>query len=134
MITTTRIVEDEMYETTNENGNLLSIDMRGSGQKEAFSPMELLLGALSGCVAVDIVEILKKRKKEIKDFKVETSGERSDQHPRGFTKIHSKYIVTSTNVKDEELHKIAGLALYKYCSVAASLNAEIDYSVEVVKD
>jgi len=132
MKTVTRIVEDEVYVTTNENGNELSIDMRGRDKKEAFSPMELLLGALSGCVAVDIVEILKKRKKEIKDFSIETSGTRKEDHPRAFTHLHSKYIITSPNVKKEELYKVAGLALNKYCSVAASLGAEIDYSVEVI--
>ena len=131
MKTITRIVADFVYETTNENGNKVSIDMREDHEKDSHGPMELLLGAVSGCVAVDIVAILRKRKKQIDDFIIETSGERKEEHPRGFTHIHSKYILTSPNVKTEELQKIAGLALDKYCSVASSLNAEIGYSVEV---
>ena len=108
--------------------------MRDSSQKQDFSPMELVLGAVSGCVAVDIVAILKKRKKEIKDFTIETTGVRKDDHPRGFTTIHSKYIVHSSNVKVSELEKVADLALNKYCSVASSLSASIDFSVEVIND
>ena len=132
MKTVTRIVEDEVYETVNENGNKISIDMREDHVKDSQSPTELLLGAVSACVAVDIVSILRKRKKQIDDFVIETSGKRKEEHPRAFTHIHSKYVLTSPNVKKEELQKIAGLALDKYCSVASSLKAEIDYSVEVI--
>ena len=132
MKTVTKIVEDFVYETTNENGNKVLIDMREDHEKDSHAPMELLLGAVSGCVAVDIVTILRKRKKQIDDFIIETSGKRKDQHPRGFTHIHSKYILKSPNVKKEELDKIANLALDKYCSVASSLNAEIEYSGEVI--
>ena len=132
MKTVTRIVDDYVYETINENGNKVSIDMREDHEKDSHGPMELLLGAVSGCVAVDIVAILRKRKKQIDDFVIETSGNRKEIHPRGFTHIHSKYILTSPNVKKEVLHKIANLALNKYCSVASSLRAEIDYSVEVI--
>ena len=114
-----------------ENGNKVSIDMREDHEKDSHGPMELLLGAVSGCVAVDIVAILRKRKKQIDDFVIETSGVRKEEHPRAFTHIHSKYILTSPNVKEEELQKIAGLALDKYCSVASSLQAEINFSVEV---
>ena len=131
MKTVTRIVEDFVYETTNENGNKISIDMREDDEKGSHGPMEMVLGAVSGCVAVDIVTILKKRKKNIKDLVIETSGTRRETHPRGFTHIHSRYILTSPDVSIEELNKIAGLALDKYCSVASSLKAEIDYSVEV---
>ena len=132
MKTKTRIVEDYVYETVNENGNKVSIDMREDHEKDSHGPMELLLGAVSGCVAVDIVAILRKRKKQIDDLVIETTGKRKEKHPRGFTHIHSKYILTSPNVSKDELKKIANLALDKYCSVASSLKAEIDYSVEVV--
>ena len=131
MKTITRIVEDFVYETTNENGNKINIDMREGDDKGSLSPMELVLGAVSGCVAVDIVTILRKRKKTIEDLVIETSGIRKETHPRGFTHIDSKYILTSPDVSVEELNKIAGLALDKYCSVANSLKADIRYSVEI---
>ena len=131
--TTTRIVEDYVYETTNENGNKIRIDMREPNEKDSLGPTELLLAAVSGCVAVDIVAILRKRKKNIQEFKIETSGQRKETHPRGYIHIHSKYILTSSDVAITELHKIADLALNKYCSVADSLKAQIDFSVEVLR-
>ncbi len=130
----TKYIEDYVYETTNKNGNKVVIDMREDHEKGSLSPTEMLLGAVSGCVAVDIVTILKKKRKEVIDLRIETVGERKEKHPRGFTQIHSKYILTSGNVKEEELEKIAGLALDKYCSVADSLKAKVDFSVSVIKE
>lgn len=133
MQTVTKYIEDEVFESTNENGNKISIDMRSPDKKQSLSPMEILSAAVSGCAAVDIVEILKKRKKTIDAFEIITSGERRAEHPRGYSSLESKYIVTSPDVKEEELYKVADLALNKYCSVASSLNVEVQFSVEVIR-
>ncbi|MDN5199910.1 OsmC family protein [Fulvivirgaceae bacterium BMA10] len=127
----TRYVSDFVYEGQNENGDLVNIDMRGPDEKKGHSPTELLLSAVSACAAVDIVLTLKKKRKIVKDFVVETDGDRNEDHPRSFTRIHSKYILTSPDTKPEELMKITGLVLDKYCSVASSLNVKVDFSVEI---
>ncbi len=127
----TKLVSDEVFEAVNDNGNTVTIDMRKSEDKKALSPTQLLLGALAACGAVDIVVMLKKRKKTIIDFVIETEGTRREETPHSFTKIHCLYIVTSPDATEEELEKSAGLALEKYCSVAASLKSEITFSVRV---
>jgi uncharacterized OsmC-like protein len=45
--------------------------------------------------------------------------------------IHCKYIITSPDVTEEELLKVAHLSIEKYCSVAASLHSTIHIAVEV---
>ncbi len=129
----TRMVEDEVYEAFTSDNIKADIDMRELPLKRAQSPVELLLSALSACAAVDIVSMLKKRRKTIAALTIETEGERRPQPPRGFTSIHCRYIITSGDVSEDELHKVAGLALTKYCSVASTLNAQLDYSVQVIK-
>ena len=127
------MLADEVYEAVNPIGNKVTIDMRKQEDKAAMSPTELLLSALAGCGAVDIVIMLKKRKKSILEFVIETDGTRMETAPKYFSKIHCKYIVTSPDVTEEELYKTAGLALEKYCSVASSIKSEITYSVEVIR-
>ncbi|MDH4058284.1 MAG: OsmC family protein [Cyclobacteriaceae bacterium] len=129
----TRMIDTELYEATNPAGHTVSIDMREPGVKNGQSPTELLLSSLAGCGAVDIVIILKKRKKNIIDFIVETTGTRREESPRRYTEIHCKYIITSPDVTEDELTKAAALSLEKYCSVAASLNSNITFSVEIKK-
>ena len=127
----TKMLEDEVYEASNDAGHTVTIDMREASIKKHQSPTELLLSSLAGCGAVDIVIMLKKRKKTIISFVIETVGIRRDETPRKFMDIHCKYIVTSPDVELEELEKFAKLSLEKYCSVAATLNSHIHFSVEV---
>lgn len=128
---TTRMIADEVYEAENENGNIVRIDMQTAEHKKGQSPVELLLSALAGCGAVDIVSMLKKRKKTINAFLIETTGTRKENNPRYFTHIHCKYIITSPDVNEEESTKAAALALEKYCTVAASLKSEVTFSVQI---
>jgi putative redox protein len=128
---TTHMLADELYESENENGNKVLIDMRKQEERRSQSPTELLLAALAGCGAVDIVLMLKKRKKKVLGLVIETEGTRREQTPRFFTKIHCHYNVTSPDVTKDELFKVAQLALDKYCSVASSLKSKITFSVEV---
>ncbi|MBS1978045.1 MAG: OsmC family protein [Bacteroidetes bacterium] len=124
---------DEVYEATNENGNTVKIDMRKKEEKKALSPMELVLSAVAGCGAVDIVSMLKKRKKTVTKFVIDAEAGRMETPPRYFTSIHCKYIITSPDVTEEELTKVAALTLEKYCSVVSSLKAEVTFDVEVIR-
>lgn len=133
MIITLNYKGDEEFETLNETGNKLEIDMLPADQKKHQSPTQLLLSAVTACAAVDIVSMVKKRRKTFVDLKAETSGERRDEHPRGFTQIHMKYIITSPDLTDEEAERIVDLAATKYCSVAASISAEQTHSFEIVR-
>ncbi len=128
----TRMLSDEVYEGTNENGNKVLIDMRKVEERKGQSPTELLLSALAGCAGVDIIVMLKKRKKTIKEFVIETEGNRKQEAPKYFTDIHCNYIITSPDVNEDELHKAAQLTLEKYCSVASSLKSKITFSVQVL--
>ncbi|HEY0740506.1 MAG TPA: OsmC family protein [Chryseosolibacter sp.] len=129
----TKMIEDELYESVTTDGILDTIDMRALPVKKSMSPVEALLSAVAACGAVDIVVMLKKRKKMVEAFTIETEGTRRETPPRSFTAIHCKYIVVSPDVTEEELAKSAKLSLEKYCSVADSLKATITFSVEVIK-
>lgn len=130
---TTIMLEDELYESFNEEKQGVRVDMRPKGIKEGQNPTEILLSSLAACAAVDIVLMLKKRRKTILKFEIETDGTRQETTPRYFTKIHSHYKITSPDVAMEELNKVAELSLFKYCSVGGSLKSELTFSVEVVR-
>ena len=61
--TTTRYIAEFEYEAANPQGNTVQIDMYDPNQKKAQSPTELLLSATAACSAVDIIGILKKKRK-----------------------------------------------------------------------
>lgn len=129
----TQMIEDELYEASNIYGNKVLIDMREHGSKQSQSPVEMLLSSFAACGAVDIVMMLKKRRKQIIDFRIETEATRNAEPPRWVTAINCKYIITSPDVTEEELDKVARLSIEKYCSVAASLKSRITLLVEVIR-
>lgn len=131
--TTTRYISDYEYESSNEKGNKVIIDMKDVG-KTHQSPMELVLSALSGCLAVEVALTVQKRRKTLVDLVIEADGKRRDEAPKFYTDIHLKFILTSPDATNEELEKLTKLSLEKYCSVASSLNANITFSTEVVRD
>jgi putative redox protein len=126
MITTT-FVDDYKFESVNEHGNVNHIDMLPAHEKEHMSPTELLLSSLSACASVDLVEMLKKRRKTVSGLTIEADGERREEHPRAFTSITLKFILESPDAKQEEFEKLGHLAATKYCSVASTLGANIKH-------
>lgn len=102
----------------------------------AATPMELVLLALGGCTGVDVISILKKKRQQVTDYRIEVSGERRDDHPRAYTRFFLKHIVRGRGVSKQAVARAIELSEKKYCSVAATLRgaAEIITSYEIIED
>ena len=102
----------------------------------AATPMELLLVALGGCTAVDVESILKKKRQQVTDYRVEVRGERRDEHPRAYTRIEVRHVVRGRGVSEAAVASAVELSETKYCSVAATLRpgVEIVTTYEVIED
>ena len=133
METTTRFISDYEYESVNESGNKVQIDMYPREEKKNHSPTELLLSALSACASVDLVQMLKKRKKTVNALEVRAVGNRRTEAPKSFTDITLYFKLTSPDASLEEFEKLAHLAATEYCSVAGSLSSNINHEYEVVR-
>jgi putative redox protein len=124
------------FEASNENGNKVHIDASPDigGSNQGMRPMQMLLAAMGGCSAIDVVNILKKQKQDLKDIKVSVTGEREkDVTPSLFTEVHAHYKLFG-NIDQDKAQKAVSLAVEKYCSVAKTLEgkARITYSFEIV--
>jgi len=102
----------------------------------AATPVELLLLAVGGCMGSDVVEILRKKREQVSDYRVEVRGERRETFPRSFQRIQMHHIIRGPNVTPESVRQAIELSDTKYCSVAAALRptAEISMTFEVVRE
>ena len=100
-------------------------------EKTANSPMELVLIALCGCTASDVVGILRKKREPFTALEVHAKGERAADYPAVYTEIHLTYIVRG-QVSKKAMEDAVHLSKEKYCSVSAMLGktAKITYSIE----
>ena len=95
------------------------------------TPMEAVLGALTGCTGVDFVSILEKMRLRIMSLRAETSCERASDHPRVYTRIHTDYWLETDPIDMRRALRAFGLAAGKYCSVSSMLmsTTEISYTL-----
>lgn len=89
---------------------------------------------MGGCSAIDVVNILKKQKQDLKDIKITVTGEREkDAVPSLFTTVHAHYKLFG-KLDKEKTAKAVSMAVEKYCSVAKTLEktAKVTYSFEII--
>ena len=103
--------------------------------KAANSPMELVLLALCGCTAYDVVSILQKKREPFTAVEVSAHAEKAPDPPRVFTDIKLLYRV-SGKIARKAVEDAVRLSEEKYCSVAAMLNktARITYEIHLDKN
>jgi len=121
--------ESARFEGIAKSGHSIVVD----GDSEAGnSPMELVLLALCGCTASDVVSILRKKREPFAAVEVSAQGEKDADPPRVFTQINLSYRVAG-NVSRKAVEDAVRLSEEKYCSVSAMLGktAKITYEIHL---
>jgi len=115
------------YEAFTEDKIKVNIDANPSigGEGKGTRPMELLLMGVAGCASIDLGLILKKQKLELLDYNVEVTAERNENVAKNFKSINLHFILFG-NLDDAKVTRAIELTLTKYCSVALSLDKEIE--------
>ncbi len=108
-----------------------SIVMDTATEKSANTPMELVLLALCGCTASDVVGILRKKREKFTGLEVRAKAERADGYPAVYISIHLTYVIRG-EVSKKAMEDAVRLSKEKYCSVSAMLEktAKITYTIE----
>lgn len=119
---------EHRFDTSRADGPVARFDGSGlTGQ----SPVDALLSAVTACSAIDVVDILAKRKTPVASMHVEAVGERVDTIPRRFKHITLKFKITGAGIDRENTLRAIDLAVTKYCSVRGSMLAEIVFDWEL---
>lgn len=110
-----------------------AIVMDTAAEKTAATPMELVLIALCGCTASDVVGILRKKREPFTTLEVHAEGERATGYPAVYTEIKLTYRVGG-NVSAKAVEDAVRLSKEKYCSVSAMLGktAKITHTIDYV--
>jgi len=109
-----------------------AIVMDAATEKTANTPMELVLIALCGCTAYDVVSILRKKREAFTSLEVRAQAERAADPPSVYTEIKLTYLIGG-KVSRKAAEDAVRLSKEKYCSVSAMLEktakitAEIEY-------
>jgi putative redox protein len=117
------------YLGSSEIGPGIIID--GRSQKGP-GPMDSLLLALAGCMAVDVQVILERSRVPMTGLEVEVVGERADTHPKHYTRVRMVYRVEGPQEEHQaKLDRAISLSRESFCSVLHSLRPDIEIEIEV---
>jgi putative redox protein len=129
-------IDGMRFVATDTSGHSIVMDAskQGGGEGSGFSPLQLLLAALGGCTGMDIVDILRKQRQNVEGFEIVVSGERTNEFPRVYNKIHVEYKVKGKGIREKAVKRAIQLSEDKYCSVGAMLRAKAEvksaYSIQ----
>ncbi len=114
------------------SGHSVSFD-GDRNRNSAPSPMEMLLGALGACTAIDVAIILAKKRQKLESFDVVVSGERAADPPRVWTRLEIAYKLRG-KLNEKAVRDAIELSETKYCSVAAMLRqaAPISFRYDIL--
>jgi putative redox protein len=90
------------------------------------SPVQTLAFSIAGCMAMDVVDIVRKGRHQVRAMEAHFSGDRAEKHPHRFTAVRLNFVLHG-DVPGEAVERAIALSREKYCSVSTSLRQDISF-------
>ena len=106
------------YVGTDSKGNQILIG------KENISPSQMLLLGAAGCMGMDVISVLQKKRQAVTGIEVQVTGHQPDEYPKPFQIIELAFTVKGDNVDPKAVERAIELSRDKYCVVGQTLQTE----------
>ncbi len=113
---------EHRFDAGRPGGPAVRID---ASAKTGPSPVDYLLGALASCTAVDVVDILEKRRTPAATLTVDVKAARADATPKRLIGVQLTYTITGEGIDRPNAERAIELSVTKYCSVRDSLDPNL---------
>lgn len=129
-----RWIEGTEFTASTSSGHEFIIE--GGGPNRGPGPMELVLVGLAGCTGMDVVDILKKKRLDVKGLEVRVEGTRAEDYPMVYNCIDVIYTVRGKDIPAPAVEQAIQLSEDKYCSVGIMLGktAKINHRYEIIAE
>jgi putative redox protein len=115
---------DLVFDATSR-GTHAVVDSNG---KDGPSPMQLLAMGLTGCMSMDVVDILKKGHYDLRGLRAHFIGHRAGEPPKRYEEITLHFLIDG-NPPAKAVDRAIALSRDKYCSVWHSMRQDIKLTV-----
>lgn len=115
---------------------LMESGLSTEGNSLAARPMELIAIGLAGCIAMDVLSILEKKRQKVVSYRVNVDAPRSPEYPKVFTSAMITFILSGIQIDEHALLRSIELAATKYCPAHAMLAGAFPISIgyEIYED
>lgn len=108
------------------HGVVMDASSAYKGEGTGARPVELVLYALGGCTAMDVVSVLEKKRQHPRGVELIVEGvQREDDYPHYYERINVHYVVTGEDVTEAAVERAIELSESKYCSVKGMFGPQV---------
>jgi putative redox protein len=126
----TLVWDDELRFSAQAGDAQLVLD---GDSKAGPSPMQALAAALAGCMAIDVVNILRKGRHPVQALSATLKALRTEGTPARLTDVELHYDITG-DVPSDAVARAIDLSRERYCSVWHSLRQDIAFTTTFAID
>lgn len=130
-----KLVDELCFMGETASGHTLVMDggIEHGGRNRGARPMELLLHGTAGCMAYDVMAILRTAKEDVRDMWIDIEKTQADTSPKVYTTINFHIVLTGHSITNEAVERAIRLASEKYCSASIMLGktAKMSYTYEI---
>ena len=127
--------KDSTFETLLD-GHKVTIDTtaENGGNNEGPRPKALMLVALAGCSAMDVISLFLKMRVRFDKISIDVTAETSDTIPMVYTAFHATYHIDGNIGDAAKIEKAIRLSQEKYCGVGLMMKKFLLAATEVSLD
>jgi putative redox protein len=131
--TSIQLINGKLHFEGKADGNEpISIDYTPPlGDNLGYTSLELFLLSLSSCTGSVIIVILRKMKKTIDFFEINSTGYRNEDHPTGFHTIRMQVNLKSDDITSTDMTKAIDL-IKNICPVFSMLDKNVKVITEYI--
>ena len=124
--------DNNIFETDVDGHNIIIDLAKDAGGDDAGPrPKKFVLVAAAGCSGLDVVEIVKKMRIDIKGFNIQIESDVTDEYPKQYTNLKVVYEFEGENLPKEKLERACQLSFDNYCGVLAMYKKAVPVTYEV---
>ena len=114
----------------------MDADAAYGGTAGGVRPMEMIALGLAGCIAMDVLSILRKKHQDVTRFEVKVDAPRSPEYPKVFTGAVITYVISGRNIDETAVLRSIELTTTKYCPAQIMLEQAfpMDLHYEIYED
>ena len=94
--------------------------------RDHMSPSQMVLLGLAGCMGMDVVSILQKKRQTITDVEVQVIAQQPDDYPKPYQNIEVAFTVKGDNIDSKAVERAIKLSMEKYCIVGQTLQNKVE--------
>ncbi len=122
-----QLVREMEFHGRAPNGHELTVDTSSDhgGHALGLEPLDLVLLSLGGCMGLDVISILRKKRQQVTNYEVKITAQQADEHPRIYTHISLEHVVAGREIDERAVARAIELSETKYCPVSAMLRGSV---------